>query len=269
MMRYMAIQAIKLDPAWMEGEYKAEPALGLRTANELLFVMGSSSLQLQKQAPTRELAEQFVDRYLARTLASTDANDFIYYLNASRNYDPSPRLEKITAPVLWINSADDFINPPELGNRRNNGETDAACTIRLDPHFRRDARPRHSYGCVDLERRTRRVSSRDRAKTIVYDHSILERNDFWIEVNQQLRFKGSLGGLYARCLAWLMQRLPSERQRLPVITIVAGGVCGVAAVAFHLSVDADSESLWIEASSCFARQPLDLGNDSSPLPSVA
>jgi homoserine O-acetyltransferase len=70
---------------------------------------------MQKQAPTRDLAEKYVDQYLARTLASTDANDLIFYVNASRNYDPSPNLEKIATPVLWINSADDYINPPELG----------------------------------------------------------------------------------------------------------------------------------------------------------
>jgi homoserine O-acetyltransferase len=115
MMRYMAIQAIKQDPAWMNGEYTTEPVQGLRTANEIVMVMGSSPLQMQKQAPTREQAEQNVDRYLARAMTTTDANNLIYYFNASRNYDPSPRLESITAPVLWINSADDFINPPELG----------------------------------------------------------------------------------------------------------------------------------------------------------
>ncbi len=115
MMRYMAIQSIKLDPAWMGGEYKTEPVQGLRAANEMLLVMGSSALQMQKQAPTRELAEQYVDRYLNRTMAATDANNMIFYVNASRNYDPSPNLERITAPVLWINSADDYINPPELG----------------------------------------------------------------------------------------------------------------------------------------------------------
>jgi homoserine O-acetyltransferase len=115
MMRYMAIQAIKQDPAWLDGEYKSEPIQGLRTANEMLLVMGSSPLQMQKQAPTRDLAEKYVDQYLARTMATTDANDLIFYVNASRNYDPSPNLEKITTPVLWINSADDYINPPELG----------------------------------------------------------------------------------------------------------------------------------------------------------
>jgi homoserine O-acetyltransferase len=115
MMRYMAIQAIKQDPAWLDGEYKTEPIQGLRTANEMIFIMGSSPLQMQKIAPTRELAETYVDRTLTRVLASTDANDLIYYVNASRNYDPSPHLDQITTPVLWINSADDFINPPELG----------------------------------------------------------------------------------------------------------------------------------------------------------
>jgi len=99
----------------MKGEYKTEPIEGLRTANEMLLVMGSSPLQMQKQAPTRDAAEQFVDKYLARVMAATDANDVIFYTNASRNYDPSPNLEKITSPVLWINSADDYINPPELG----------------------------------------------------------------------------------------------------------------------------------------------------------
>jgi len=115
MMRYMAMEAIKQDPAWLGGEYKTEPVQGLRTANEILLVMGSSPLQMQKQSPTREQAEQFVDRYLARVMPATDANNLIFYLNASRNYDPSPHLGRITAPVLWINSADDFINPPELG----------------------------------------------------------------------------------------------------------------------------------------------------------
>jgi homoserine O-acetyltransferase/O-succinyltransferase len=115
MMRYMAIQDIKLDPAWEGGEYKTEPQDGLRGANEMLLVMGSAPLLMQKQAPTRQEAEQYVDKYLARTMASTDANDMIYYLNASRNYNPEPKLETITAPVLWINSADDYINPPELG----------------------------------------------------------------------------------------------------------------------------------------------------------
>jgi homoserine O-acetyltransferase/O-succinyltransferase len=115
MMRYMAIQAIKQDPQWLDGEYRSEPTQGLRTANEMLFVMGSSPLLLQKRAPTRAAAEAYIDEYLKRSMASTDANDLIFYINASRNYDPSANLGRITVPVLYINSADDYINPPELG----------------------------------------------------------------------------------------------------------------------------------------------------------
>ena len=115
MMRYMAIENVKNDPAWKNGTYTTEPVVGLRAANELLLVMGSSPLQMQKAAPTRAAAEAYADRSLARSTARTDANNFIYYLDASRNYDPSARLSSITVPVLWMNSADDFINPPELG----------------------------------------------------------------------------------------------------------------------------------------------------------
>lgn len=115
MMRYMAIENIKNDQAWQNGEYKTEPTEGLRTANEMLLIMGSAPLVQQKVAPTREAAEKYVDTYLMRADASTDANNMIYYLDASRNYDPSKNLSKITVPVMYINSADDFINPPELG----------------------------------------------------------------------------------------------------------------------------------------------------------
>jgi homoserine O-acetyltransferase len=115
MMRYMAIENIERDPAWKSGEYASEPVEGLRTANELVLVMGSAPLVMQKAAPTRAEAESYVDKSLARTTASTDANNLIYYFDASRNYDPSQHLDRITVPVMWMNSADDFINPPELG----------------------------------------------------------------------------------------------------------------------------------------------------------
>lgn len=115
MTRYMAIENIMQDPAWNGGDYTAQPKLGLRAANEMLLLMGSAPLVMQKAYPTRAQAEQYVDSYLARAVASTDANDLIYYVDASRNYDPSANLSKITVPVMYINSADDFINPPELG----------------------------------------------------------------------------------------------------------------------------------------------------------
>lgn len=115
MMRYMAIENIERDPAWNHGDYTTEPEVGLRTANEILLIMGSAPLVMQKAAPTRAQAEAYVDQILARLDEHTDANNFIYYFDASRNYDPSQHLDRIQVPVMWINSADDFINPPELG----------------------------------------------------------------------------------------------------------------------------------------------------------
>jgi homoserine O-acetyltransferase len=115
MWRYMAMESIKHDPAWQNGEYTTEPVEGLRGANDLILIAGSAPLQMQKNFPTRAQAEAYVDRVLTASIAHTDANDFLYYVNASRNYNPEPKLGTITAPVLWINSVDDFINPPELG----------------------------------------------------------------------------------------------------------------------------------------------------------
>lgn len=115
MWRKLLIDAIQQDPAWKGGDYATQPKEGLRTALGLLMVAGLSPLPTQIAAPTREAADKAVDDYFAARLAPLDANDLIYQVAASRTYDPSSKLEVITAPVLWINSADDFINPPELG----------------------------------------------------------------------------------------------------------------------------------------------------------
>jgi homoserine O-acetyltransferase len=122
MWRKMTVDAIENDPAWMGGEYKSEPQAGLRTAIDLLIIAGSAPHQMQKSYPTRDAADKYLDDYTAKELATLDANDFLYQVSASRDYDPSADLDKITAPVMWVNSADDFINPPELGI----AETEAA-----------------------------------------------------------------------------------------------------------------------------------------------
>jgi homoserine O-acetyltransferase len=111
----MAMQMIRKDPAWNNGDYTTEPLEGLRGANDMILIAGSAPLQWQKNYPTRAQAEAFVDRSLDAADSHTDANNFLFYVDASRNYNPEPKLESITTPVLWINSADDFINPPELG----------------------------------------------------------------------------------------------------------------------------------------------------------
>jgi homoserine O-acetyltransferase len=115
MMRYMAIENIERDPAWNNGNYTTEPIEGIRTANEMLFIMGTTPLLAQKAGPTRVAAEKYIDNYLDRVGAHTDANNFIYYFQASRNYNPEPRLDQIKVPVMFVNSADDYINPPDLG----------------------------------------------------------------------------------------------------------------------------------------------------------
>src|SRR5580698_5749314 len=113
--RKMLMDAIRNDPDWKDGEYKVEPKQALRAAQDLLIIAGSAPVLMQKQLPTRDAADKYVADSVESRIASLDANDLLYQVNASRNYDPSPRLEEITAPVMWINSADDFINPPELG----------------------------------------------------------------------------------------------------------------------------------------------------------
>ncbi|MFN2452837.1 MAG: alpha/beta fold hydrolase [Pyrinomonadaceae bacterium] len=115
MMRRMIMDAIRNDPAWAGGEYKQEPRAGLTDAINILLLMGSSPLQWQKQAPTRDAADKFLAERQRSYLARMDANDMVYHFDASREYNPSPALEKITAPLVAINSADDLINPPELG----------------------------------------------------------------------------------------------------------------------------------------------------------
>ncbi|HEY5106492.1 MAG TPA: alpha/beta fold hydrolase [Caulobacteraceae bacterium] len=113
--RAMIVDAIESDPAWKEGEYRAQPLQGLRSADDILAIAGSAPAQMQKTMPTGEQSQAYLKTYLDRTLPTLDANDLIYQVRASRDYDPSADLEKIVAPVMWINSADDFINPPELG----------------------------------------------------------------------------------------------------------------------------------------------------------
>lgn len=114
MIRKMILDAIKDDPNWENGNYKDEPILGLKHALNLLMMMSSVPLQWQKEAPTKETAELFLQNWLAKAQKGKDANDMIYQFDASRKYDPSPYLQKIKAPLLAINSADDQVNPPEL-----------------------------------------------------------------------------------------------------------------------------------------------------------
>jgi homoserine O-acetyltransferase len=113
--RKMVIDGIRQDPDWRNGDYATEPRAGLQIAADFLLIAGSAPLQMQKDLGTRDTADKFLENSINRTTARLDANDMLYAVNSSRNYDPSPHLEEIKVPVMFINSADDFINPPELG----------------------------------------------------------------------------------------------------------------------------------------------------------
>jgi homoserine O-acetyltransferase/O-succinyltransferase len=114
MIRTMIMDDITGSPDYNGGEYTTQP-IGLRAAIGQLYIMSSAPLVQHRQAPTRDKADSVIRRYIDNAMKTTDANDMLYYFNSSRNYDPSPHLEQITTPVLAINSADDFVNPPELG----------------------------------------------------------------------------------------------------------------------------------------------------------
>jgi homoserine O-acetyltransferase/O-succinyltransferase len=112
--RRMIIDAIRNDPAWNGGEYKTQPP-SLRTAAEMLWFMSSNPVLRQKEAPTLRETDEKIDQFVNDYVKTGDANDVLYALQASHDYDPGPNLEKIRAPLLAINTADDLINPPELG----------------------------------------------------------------------------------------------------------------------------------------------------------
>jgi homoserine O-acetyltransferase len=111
--RRIIIDAIRNDPSWNSGEYKTQPP-SLRAAAEMLWFMSSNPILRQKEAPTLAKTDEVLDKFVEQIVKADDANDVLYALEASRDYDPVPNLEKIRAPLLAINSADDLINPPEL-----------------------------------------------------------------------------------------------------------------------------------------------------------
>jgi homoserine O-acetyltransferase len=114
MWRQMIIDGIEADPTWKDGNYTSEPIQALRTVESILVIAGGAPLYLQAQYPTREQATAYVRQTVTHGIEGLDANDTIYQFDSSRNYNPWPGLEKITAPLTWVNSADDFINPRNL-----------------------------------------------------------------------------------------------------------------------------------------------------------
>jgi homoserine O-acetyltransferase/O-succinyltransferase len=111
--RKFLIDAIETDPTWQNGNYTEQPR-GLANAIGFLMMATSAPLQWQKQFPTVAAADKYVADQVAARSKNTDANDMLFYYHAIEDYNPAPHLSKITVPLLAINSADDFVNPPEL-----------------------------------------------------------------------------------------------------------------------------------------------------------
>ena len=112
--RRVVIDAIRHDPQWRGGNYSTQPQ-SLRIAQEMLYLMSSNPVLRQRDLPTFAESDTGLDSSIAASLKTADANDMLYQIEASHDYDPGPELEKIRAPLLAVNSADDLINPPELG----------------------------------------------------------------------------------------------------------------------------------------------------------
>ncbi|HEU4388963.1 MAG TPA: alpha/beta fold hydrolase [Blastocatellia bacterium] len=112
--RKTIIDAIRKDPDWKNGDYQSQPG-GLRIANQMLFLVASNPVQRQIESPTSEAADKQLDSYVAERMKTSDANDVLYAIESSYDYDPGPGLEKIQAPLIAINFEDDLVNPPELG----------------------------------------------------------------------------------------------------------------------------------------------------------
>jgi homoserine O-acetyltransferase len=108
------IDAIRNDPEWQGGNYTKQPQ-SLRTAAQMLWLVSSNPVIRSRRAPTLAAADKEIDDFVAQHLRTDDANDVLYTFEASQDYDPGPGLEKITAPLVAINSADDLVNPPEIG----------------------------------------------------------------------------------------------------------------------------------------------------------
>jgi homoserine O-acetyltransferase/O-succinyltransferase len=114
MWRKLAMDAITTDPEWHDGDYTRQPH-GLAAALSILMIMGSAPLEMQKDYPTRVLADADAEQWMQERAPKYDADDLVYQLDSSRDYDPSAKLGAIRVPVMYVNSADDMINPPELG----------------------------------------------------------------------------------------------------------------------------------------------------------
>ncbi|MFP5379175.1 MAG: hypothetical protein ACLGHP_05410, partial [Vicinamibacteria bacterium] len=144
--RRVLIDAIRHDPEWQGGRYTAQPQ-SLRTAAQMLWLVGSNPVLRQQAAPTLADTDRVLDAYVREYRA--DANDVLYAVEASHDYDPAPGLERIKAPLMAVNFADDIINPPELGIlERETARVKNACAITVPASDRTAGHGTHTLAAV-------------------------------------------------------------------------------------------------------------------------
>ena len=153
----MISDAIRTDPEWRQGDYTSEPH-SLRLAAEILFFMGSNPRLRYEQAPTLEKADKVLADDADRAMRMMDANDVLYAAESSRDYDPGPALESIRAPLIAVNTADDLINPPDLGILEREIKRVPHGKAVLLPESPENARPRQPHNRKALEAVPRRAT---------------------------------------------------------------------------------------------------------------
>ena len=158
MWRRMILDSIRTSPDWNNGDYRHQPR-GLTAALEVFLIMTGCPLQMQKEAPTRDKADAFLETNISTRLKTTDANDLLYAFDASRNYNPSPHLEKITVPLTVVNSADDLINPPELKILDQEILRVKLGKYVLLPITDANSRPQHPFPAGNLGRRSEGIAT--------------------------------------------------------------------------------------------------------------
>ena len=143
--RKMILDGIRKDPAWKGGEYTHEPVMALRIAADMLRIAGSAPLQDQKNLPTAEGGRCLSGKFTRHELDTLDANDLLYQVDSSRDYDPSAGLGKIKAAGDLDQFGRRFHQSARTGHRRARGEEDPPWPLCADPHQRQDPWPRHPH----------------------------------------------------------------------------------------------------------------------------
>ena len=113
MQDFLATEPLRMDSSWQGGDYQDQPKLfPLALMNYWVFIDGAE--HLWSQAPTRQEAWAYLPQLVEKLAASIDANDWIYQLDANRDFDAMAHLDAVRAKVFCIELGGDEMVPIEL-----------------------------------------------------------------------------------------------------------------------------------------------------------